>query len=194
MKRFHQILNELYDDRATEQHLPEPGEGIDLERSTLVNAEFPTEPPQVAGRMEKAGDYQNISHNTYTQIRYDTTAIEHSDVVSVQLPDNEMRVEADGVYLIQGAIVWDGATDWSGGDAIRLYLMVQREAQKSAEARQFGAHPGFDAMISGFTSFTTELSAGDRVSGTVYLWTANSVSQTVVANTTATFLELIKVG
>jgi len=93
----------------------------------------------VVGRIYQELGSQTINTATVTQIEYDTTDIEDTEVVTADLTNNKITITENGKYLIKSRSQWRGSANWSLGDRIQSRIDkggttkdVQREPHTGA--------------------------------------------------------------
>ena len=115
---------------------------------------------ETVGVMHSTVGTQDIPHDTFTQVAYDTVSDEDSAVVSMDTTNDQIVIQEAGTYRIESTIRWSNDANWSQGDRAEVWLRGDIDEMRIREP----AHGGWtDDAKSMTTSRTYELSANDTI-------------------------------
>ena len=115
---------------------------------------------QVVGRLLNGNTDQTFEHNTFTQFEYDTVDTEDSDIVNVDVSNDEITVLENGGYYIIHRFRFGSSSGWSTGDELDVRMMVNASVDKADTLRERKIGTGNQTFLN--LSFK-ELSVNDTI-------------------------------
>ena len=85
-------------------------------------------------RTDASGDPQTIPHDTTTKVEYRAVNREDSDVVDVDVDNDEITIQEAGVYQIYARVYWDSDSNWSQGDRTDTSVFVNGSSESTSRA------------------------------------------------------------
>jgi hypothetical protein len=142
---------------------------------------------EVAGRASLTTD-QTVPSSTVTEVDLDSVNIEDTDIVTVDLPNNQISIAESGKYVVYGLLRFDGSNDWATGD--RIQLRVNVNGAKNIESNIH--HGGTNEIISTDVQRMNILNSGDTLSLSVFH--TSTSDEVLFGGSSAVALEVRRIG
>lgn len=119
---------------------------------------------QVAGLMygeEGEGNAQDVPHDTFTQMVWDSVKFEDSSIVTMDSDNDQVVIQSDGKYTLSAYFHWEDDDNWSDGDRANAEWSGDTvDVQRNRKA----AHSGWQSTRNFHRiSVTDDFNEGDSV-------------------------------
>jgi len=92
---------------------------------------------EVATKSHQTSD-QTIPSGTRTTIDIDSTAFEDTDVVTADFANNQVVIQEDGIYVIDGRVQLRSSSNWSTGDSFKIIISLNGSIKSVIDGRKAG--------------------------------------------------------
>lgn len=133
------------------------------------------------------GTNQTISNSTITKVNLDTNVFEDSQVVTVDLPNNQLVVQESGTYLVIARLRWANDSGWSTGDLAQVRIHINGSTEVVNEKVKISTERELAHIL-----VVTALSAADTVDMRAFQNSGNPKDLNAIS--TANRIEVARLG